>query len=378
MYIKNERSDLKIDFADEKSMQLPVRVVMNNRTITIYGSEKYENIIDSFILKQTELKHSEKYESCFSLVQQKRSAILCPWNFISGENTFKEWNDDFILFKTKCVSDLPVIEINMTLKKKLLEKFKELKENALEANENEMKKKLISQDDKQTNDDLKDTQDMAYKVIEKELSLESLIKEEETEREQREQQEIENQIDGEEKKGNILLRAIKEKEVEDQMSLKAKKKALEIRKIKQAATIEIEKKRNALRDYVMLMRRRHERKKMELKGKLLSVRVALANKMNDAYRIGSQDKCIKALEDQEGVKAYCDGHFYYDLEKLQSCYGADFCNNCCESEFGEANLTQRQDCIDEVCKLQKEKRKEVKKTSNLMAETLNSVYSSAK
>jgi hypothetical protein len=217
-----------------------------------------------------------------------------------------------------------------------------------------LERKLKKKEESDLDTDMKKTNELAFNVIKKELTLEELIKREEEERERNEQNDIQSEIECEEKKSKVLMQVIHEKEIEEQFNVQAQKKQKEIEGIKKELSKEVESKRNQLKNYVMLMRRRAERNKAALRNKLIGVRMSLASKMKNAYKDGDSSNCEKGMNDEKFKKSYCTSNFSEDYFRYPECNGADFCLICCETEFGSAVLEKRQKCIDEICSARKE------------------------
>lgn len=348
-----------------ENIQLPVRVVMNNRTISVFQNEDYESVLISFDLQKTTFNKSP-LESCFILQDlhiKDKIAELCPFGADRDHKIFSEWENDFATFKQKCYSPLPPEEILFKdLRRKYEEKVNNAKMEVAMEREALLERKLKQKEDTDLDIDMKKTNELAFSVIKKELTLEELIKREEEDRERVEQDDIKSEIECEEKKSKVLMQVIHEKEIEEQFNVQAQKKQKEIEGIKKELSKEVESKRNQLKNYVMLMRRRAERNKAALRSKLIGVRMSLASKMKNAYKDGDSINCEKGINDDKLKKDYCVSQFTDDYIRYHECNGPDFCQICCENEFGSAVLEKRQTCIDEICSKIKES-KEVIETS---------------
>jgi hypothetical protein len=74
---------------------LPVRMIMNNKTLTILEGVDYENQIATFILKQSTFKHSLVRKQCFIIeddkavrLETKQKLTFCPFGIT---NSADEW-----------------------------------------------------------------------------------------------------------------------------------------------------------------------------------------------------------------------------------------------------------------------------------------------
>ena len=103
-------------------LQIPVRVIMNNQTIVLYGGDSYDSQIKSFNLKETEFKRSDIQKTCFILVSNEKNAELCSLS-LDNTNSVEEWDYDFNLFKIQCNNHKDMINTENEMNKKLKEKI---------------------------------------------------------------------------------------------------------------------------------------------------------------------------------------------------------------------------------------------------------------
>jgi hypothetical protein len=197
---------------------------------------------------------------------------------------------------------------------------------------------------------VKKTNGIALQAIQKEMNLEAMIQKEEEERIEREKAEIVLNIEKEKKKKECVLKAIKERELENQYNLHASEAQQAIQTIKKETAQQVLIKRNALNNKIRAIRLRAEREKNKLKQQLQGVRSSLADEIGNKYKKGDINKCIVAMEGVKHKNDYCIAHFSDDLSDLSYCRDtSDFCTFCCESEFTEMYPTERQDCYAKAC-----------------------------
>lgn len=153
------------------------------------------------------------------------------------------------------------------------------------------------------------------------------------------------------------MKAIKEKQLENQYNIKQKETQLAIENIKKAAAKEVQIRRNNLKKMIEEMRQKQKRKTGALAQKLQSVRYQMAEQMGKAYKKGNLDTCIKignGKGNQENLKMrkhYCTANFADDFVNFQTCMdGDDFCHQCCDTEFGEFYINDRENCYAKSCK----------------------------
>jgi len=152
------------------------------------------------------------------------------------------------------------------------------------------------------------------------------------------------------------MKAIREKQLENQYNLRQKETELAISNIKKAAAKEVQVRRSNLKKMIEDMRKKQKRKNSSLAQKLQSVRTAMAEQMGKAYKKGTLDNCSRIAHGTESPeriemrKHYCTANFADDFVNYQACLdGDDFCHQCCDNEFGEFYLGERENCYSKSC-----------------------------
>jgi len=152
------------------------------------------------------------------------------------------------------------------------------------------------------------------------------------------------------------MKAIKEKQLENQYNLRQKETLEAISNIKKAAIMEVQVRRNNLKKIIEEMRKKQKRKTSGLSQKLQSVRYEMAQQMGKAYKKGDAGNCEKigfgteSQEKKQMRKHYCVANFSEDFVKYQDCLeGDDFCHMCCDSEYGEFYIGERENCYKSAC-----------------------------
>jgi len=240
--------------------------------------------------------------------------------------------------------------------KRLGDRINEVKKSLLDETQQQMKRKAEETEEIKLKSTIKKTNKVALQAIQKELNLEELIKQEEIEREKREEQMMLKKIEEEKRKSDCLMRAIKEKQLENQYNLKQMETAEAIQNIKKAAIQEVQTRRNNLKKLIIDMRSKQKRKTNSLSQKLQAVRYEMAKQMGIAYKKGDSTNCEKikkGVEDEqrkEMRKHYCVANFSEDFVNYQNCLdGEDFCHMCCDNEFGDFYIGEREKCYKKAC-----------------------------
>lgn len=188
--------------SDIDSVQVPVRVVLNNRTLTLFAGEDYDSHLVSFVLKRTNIVEDKTKSECFYVNQDDgKTARLCPFGCDNAKKAVEEWHYDFNLFKFQCNYGHREHEIDFD--NKLKEKMKQAKQVILEEAQEDMKRKAQDGEEKKLATEIKQTNKVALQAIQKEINLEEMIKLEEEEREKKEEAEMLKKIEEEKKKSVI-------------------------------------------------------------------------------------------------------------------------------------------------------------------------------
>jgi hypothetical protein len=218
--------------------------------------------------------------------------------------------------------------------------------------EKQIKQKIEEKDENKIQSVIADTNKVALKAIQKEMNLEQMIKQEEEDKESREEKEIMFQIDQEKRKSECLALAIKERTIENQYNLRASEADEEVKKIKDETANQITVRRNQLNEGLKKLKQNSARKKMKLKQKLQNVRFEMAKEMGKAYKKGDASRCEKAMNSESDRKTYCSVAYVEDYSSYSTCIegGEEFCQMCCETEFGDFYVNDRQSCLKKFCK----------------------------
>ena len=102
---------------DNEEFQVPVRVVMNNMTISVFTSEDYASNILSFNLDHSSFLKSKIHKNCFIIKESypqgiEKSARFCPFGLDKANKVNQEWNYDKNMFKNKCKTNKEVQQLD--------------------------------------------------------------------------------------------------------------------------------------------------------------------------------------------------------------------------------------------------------------------------
>jgi len=336
---------------DLREIKLPSRIVMNNRTITLYNDERYHKHVFTFNLPQVSIYNSIKDPCCFFLRSLNQQFEICGFQTDCGTRSdpkfYKSWEHDFVLWQTQCFKplddkawddntkrmwDSTMDRVNIDM---LGEKTKLIKEKLNEYTQNRLEKKI------------KTTHKTALKALKREAAMERMIEKEEKERYEKEQRYLMTVIKKEKKKRDCLDKALKDREKEDERNRKAKEAENTINAIKAEAAKQVKKKRYDLKKKLELLKKKAKRKRRLLESQLQKVRGQMAKSLMNANRFGDWKLCRDARGHKPKIVKYCDANFIDNFVKNQQCKDPeDFCYVCCENEYGNMYIKQRDKCYD--------------------------------
>lgn len=351
LYSFNATHRSGLDIGQENTViTIPARVVMNNKTISIYAGEDYETLKDSYDIQVTVFVPSARNRYCFILRDNSKKGEFCLIGGERNKDHFDQWDYDFNLFKYQCRTHRPTVNLTAEDLNSINRKMDNIKKGMLVDREEALLKRNMGNDLDRKKDELVKTNKVALMAVEKQINLEALIEKEEREREEIEEERLRKEIEDEQEKQACALRRLKEKEIENQYNVRADEVEEEGEEIKKKAAEEIIVKRNKLKDKLRNMRKQADRKHAKLKQQLMSIRMKFNSDMIREYKKGNQENCSAVIVDKENYKNYCLRMFPNDPEKYGRCINTDNpCNTCCENEFNERYYNERVRCIKEVC-----------------------------
>ena len=182
-------------------------------------------MINSFVIKETTFTRVKTDPRCFILLTKSSMKFQFCQLDTGTHEWVEEWDYDYNLFKYQCYKPRlkSEIEAEAAEKKQIQKEFKEhvneIKVEIVKKAREDVKKKVHVQDEIKLQTKIEKAKQFSFKAIEKEVKLEHLLEEEEETREEEETNEIKIQIEHEEKKNECLIKAIKEKQTEDQFNI---------------------------------------------------------------------------------------------------------------------------------------------------------------
>lgn len=125
------------------------------------------------------------------------------------------------------------------------------------------------------------------------------------------------------------------------LSSELKKKIEEIKKKTQQQIIE---NREKLRQKIMARKRDEERRRILFEKQLNEKRRNITEKILTVNRLGDLNNCSPERPENEIID-YCNINFKEINEQTECLKHDRFCYNCCENEFGEMHMKERETCF---------------------------------
>ena len=340
---------------------VPVRLVMNDKTVTAYQDDNLQNKITTYLLQETAFVRVKDKKTCFILRNNINDDQFCMLDLGKGDFV-EEWDYDFNLFKFQCKKKRAQSDktIDRNMESEFKNKVEDLKLTMVKERSDLLKKKVGDDEKKKLVNKIDLVRKTSLHALEKEMRLEDLLEKEEESKEDEENQTLEKQIKSEKNKEDCLLKAIKEKEIENQYNIAKTQADRAIEKIAKQTQQQIILQRKNVAQKITEMRQKQRRKKAQLKNEIMSIRTQIAERLQKINKVGNSEKCLAT----DARTAYCTANFPDNYIKFGECTSADsFCYVCCENEFGELHVLDRDNCYNS-CDKMKEKQPVTSVTSN--------------
>lgn len=192
--------------------------------------------------------------------------------------------------------------------------------------------------------------DVTLQALSKELDIEKMLEHEEIQREKEQAEELDLKIEAEKKKNDCIVKAIKERELENQFNVREKGRAEELSNMREVAKRQIMIRRDYLRKKLDKLRKRAEKMNDIKRQQIMTIRLEVADKLATAYRKGNAETCVKATQNDFEWNSFCTGYFVNDFPDMNICKSEkDRCHFCCETEFGNLYMDERDQCVSKTC-----------------------------
>jgi len=354
-------ADILYEKFDKKSnftVQVPGRILINNRTISVYEDSSYDNAVFSHNLKETEMKKYKLDHCCFFIQSGRQSTKICALADCGSKGDPKflnSWKYSFQIFKNKCFTKTE----SEILSDQNQEDLRPKEPSALMASMNientevEEREKMIEEkvDENVTTNldkELVKNQQTALKAITREFNLEERLKREEIQKAKEETKVLVKKMKFEEVKQEKLEEALDEREAQDIKLRENKIGEKEAVKVLYTAEDTINKKRLALKKKILEIRKMTQRRKRLIENKISLIRGKMAQEIVTASKSGDINVCKNRLGKKDEILKYCEAELITDFNKHKECKEdeSSYCYLCCENTFGTMQYNKRAKCYD--------------------------------
>jgi len=158
---------------------VPSRIVLNNRTISLFEDDSYKHAVFTFNLPETDIGLYTKDACCFNLQSGSKQLQVCGGFGSRCTNFVNEWVNDFSLFKTKCYVEMKDFNWKSEMAKQALaDAMNAAGMGNMEERANLLGKKLKQKQIDDIQQRIIGTESLAMKAIKKELDIEKLLQQE--------------------------------------------------------------------------------------------------------------------------------------------------------------------------------------------------------
>jgi len=348
---------LEYDIESKQWNRLPSKILMNNRTLSIFEDDSYKKLVFSYNLTRT-LLTPDPNEFCVMILKDSNNMTRIRGfdaqcgnppidKFVDG------WKRDFNMFKNECYQGRQEVLLDKDLQAKIdsmAKKKTELASMAAAAEKAEEAKENFSSGEANVlSGSVLNTEKLGLTAVNKEQQIENMIIAEEKEKQDLDLKKIQEQISQENKRADVINVSIKEKELDDFIAMSSRQSESDLEEAKEEAKEKVAGQRYDMKKKIEKMRKMAAAKKNQLLNKLKAAKTKLAKQVMTTMKAGNWEICVKGnIQAQKDVREiYCNKNFPDDYFLNLDCQDIEnFCYSCCEKEFGQIHLDDRNDCYD--------------------------------
>lgn len=365
-------------------VQIPVRLVMNQRTVAAYSGTEYTDLKVSFDIQKARFLASSRDRNCF-VIQERGSvkknsgnskkkmlpanfeAEFCPFGMEASSLIKSEWDYDFNLFKYQCHEEREISPVESQEDEDELNKQKDQARLDLISKK---RKEVLEREEKESDYTTKKLKSQSFQAIQKELDMERMILDEEKEHEDEVRGLKMKELEKEKKKADCLNKAIKAKEEENQYNIAKAEKDETLTDFKANLSNEIKIRRAKLKTKLMNLKKRASNDNSLIDQEILNIRLEMANALTRKKGKGNPNLCLSLADKLAGIakkanstegneeeefksaSEYCTGTYVTDPESLAECKTAVeeknihlFLEICCDHEVATEDMDAYKKCL---------------------------------
>ena len=338
-------------------IQMPVRVVMNQFTVSAFAGMNETDVKISFDLQKTKLYNSVRDKNCFILkeISTKKGASsiseaeFCPFGAVVSLETKQEWFYDFNLFKYQCKESKGITFIkgynDKDIEDELEKKKGELRIDVV----NKRKKKMADEEKVETvTEKMKDS---SLEAIQKEIKLEKMMEQEIKESQKDAIDMKAKELEKEKHKLECLNKAIKEKQIENEYNVATVNKQSRLDDLKKNIADTIKAKRQRLKAKIAKLKQLGQNQIKDYEAQIQNIRIEMVNSVSEGnYNPGLCSEILNASSDtlDKKKKNYCDEKMTTDPTEHSNCINSskkDLLKMCCDNETDPSNPSEYQKCL---------------------------------
>lgn len=338
--------------SEKRKISLPARLIINKSSVTCYTDLDTKKSIFAWDLKEVKLVPVKGQDCCFFLRNQNQEHKICGLSKCDG--FVKSWGRtlDIFLAKTYEAKEVQPFDPNKATapdptkpEEGGLAMTMEMDESSALAKSKVITDKLEKKFNMEKTDSVNDTQKDVLKAINREIDIEELIRKEEMLRTQERIKSKMDEFKHEEKKKEKLEEALTKQQESQTTVVSNLKTQQNILEIKKEAEKDVQSRREALKQKIQKIRLLADRRTRIIQQKINIIRNKMTRTVVEAAKNGDQDICKRSSLKQELMNSYCDENLIDDYAKNAECKTSDnFCFSCCDNEFGQANVTGKENC----------------------------------
>ena len=355
--------------ATRETKKQPVRILMNNKTLSIFADDDYENKIYTYNIDTSSIYTSKEF-CCVKFQDTFKQFKLCGFPANCGTRLNNKWANQWVthfnFFKRECktgfkeqgiLSDDDEKSLDNAFSKSMGDASADLKEELIAEKQKLILKNVRKAEKNKLERKVAQTENLGFKVLTKEADLENLISKEEKDKEAKDMKTMIDKIKKEKRKRKCLKKTLNQRKKDTEILLERRQGEQEIDEIRKEVKLEVEMKRNQMKRQIEQLRKRARIRKAALQTQLNKIKSQMAKDILMANRDGDMELCRKGKDSLNSRDAYCNANFIDDYIKNFDCKKEEnFCYNCCEHEYGDNFLDKRDVCYD-MCDGKKAKRK---------------------